>query len=74
VDDREENIDVAWCKFVDLCVRVYGAVPVEDGTVGQAVQMSQDRPWVFRGLLNLYGKRRRDVWARIDSVLNNLGK
>jgi len=68
----------AWADAVDLAYSVYGAVAVEDNTVGQLAQVEGVRgerkadPVVGRVFslgLNLHGMRAGDVRRRIASAV-----
>ena len=77
IDAMGRTPNEAWSDAVSLAYGVYGSFPNEDGTVGQCVQLygadgrKRALPThgrVFDFSINLYGQKRGDVWARIDSA------
>lgn len=69
VTDQYPNANDAWDAGVSAVYDIYGAIPTEDGTVGQAVQTmkipANPKDHVFSFGLNLYGKPARKLHARI---------
>lgn len=65
----------AWAFAVNFASQVYGPIATEDGTIGQHAQLDgvdgskREMPVkgrVFELGLNLYGRKIREVWTRID--------
>lgn len=79
LDDMGRTPNRAWDDAVSLAYKCYGAMPTEDGTIGQHCQLIggdgrlANLPTKGRSFslgMNLFGRKIREIHSRLDSLRN----